>query len=667
MGKVTAPTGGQQAANPPRITTRMTAPRTDPHSPHKTDEAALRRLLKRHFGHEAFRPLQGKVIVDAIAGRDAFVIMPTGGGKSLCYQLPAVAEAASHGVTIVVSPLISLMQNQVALMEQSGIPATLLNSSVEAWEIAQREAAIVRGDYRLVYLAPERLMSPAGQRLLQRMPDGMIRRFAIDEAHCISEWGHDFRPEYRQLRTLREGFNGKYAAVPLMALTATATPRVAEDIVAQLHLRDPAIHRAGFERTNLFYEVRPKTKVLEQISAYLREHSGDEGIIYCSSRARTEKLADALRAKGVEAVTYHAGLDHETRRKNQDAFIFGDAQLCVATIAFGMGVDKPNVRFVMHADLPRHLEGYYQETGRAGRDGLPADCILFFSPGDYSTIKRFIDEKPSEQERELATAQLNQVMAFARTPGCRMVPLLAYFGEEHPGDCGHCDHCKNPPPIVDATQDAQKLLSAIARTNQRFGLHHVIDVLRGSQSQRITQLRHNELSVFGIGKDKSKTYWLALADHLVKDEQLGITTDGYRTTYLTAASRLVLKGESTIDLPMTEVAKSPDRATAARGLSGEDVALDPEAQALFDRLRTLRRELAREQAVPPYVVFGDAALRAMARNRPTTLTAFARIPGVGRTKLERYGKTFVQAICDHCGGGGAEAAGGRELRLETDE
>jgi ATP-dependent DNA helicase RecQ len=621
-------------------------PTPAPRHHHAVDDAALLKLLKRHFGHDAFRPLQGRVVAEALAGRDAFVVMPTGGGKSLCYQLPAVATG---GVTLVVSPLISLMSNQVSLMDHSGVPATLLNSSVEPAEISRREAAIVRGEFRLVYLAPERLMSPAGQRLLQRLPEGAVQRFAIDEAHCISEWGHDFRPEYRQMGALRQMLGGKFAHVPLMALTATATPRVADDIVAQLNLDDPAVFRAGFERTNLFYDVRPRRRPAEQVAALIEARPGDDGIVYCSSRARTESIADALRGRGIDAVPYHAGLDHATRHRHQEAFIKGDARVCVATIAFGMGVDKPDVRFVIHADLPRHLEGYYQETGRAGRDGLPADCILLFSSGDYANVKRFIDEKPSEHERELATAQLNQVMAFARTSGCRMIPLLAYFGEAHRGNCGHCDNCRNPPPITDASEDAQKLLSAVARTGQRFGVHHVIDVPRGSRSQRVTQYQHEQLSVYGIGQTRSKTYWLALADTLVEAGHLGVSGDGFRTTHLTPTSRSVLKGEARIDLAITEVTRDPDRDKPRQGERHRVAAdnLDADDAALFERLRALRRSLAQQQNVPPYVVFGDTSLRDMARRRPTDPDAFAGITGVGRTKLQRYGEAFITAIREH--------------------
>ena len=618
------------------MATRITpdTPQTRQHPP---DVPAL---LKRHFGHEDFRPLQRQIIDDALANRDVFVVMPTGGGKSLCYQFPAVAQG---GLTLVISPLIALMSNQVSLLHENGIAATLLNSTVDAQEVSRREQAIIRGEYQLLYMAPERLMSGAGRRLLERLPHGLVTRIAIDEAHCISEWGHDFRPEYRQLGTLRQSFGGRFADTPLMALTATATHRVADDIVSQLGLRDPATYRAGFERDNLFYEVRPKQKVTDEIIHYIREHPKDDGIIYCGSRAKTESLAETLRAGGIAAVAYHAGMEHADRARNQEAFINGDARVCCATIAFGMGVDKPDVRFVIHADLPRHLEGYYQETGRAGRDGLPARCILYFSPGDYARIMRFIDEKESEHERMLATRQLDDVMRFARTPGCRMVPLLAYFGEQHPGGCNHCDHCVNPPPIVDATQDARKLLSAVARTGQRFGIHHVIDVLRGSRSQRVRQYEHDQLSVHGIGRDQSKTYWLTLADHLLSQGWLAVTSDSFRTAHLTPDSKPLLKGSVVVEMALPSVSKRRDAVRTAADDTGD---YDTE---LFDKLRTLRRRLAQEQNVPPYIVFGDAALRDMARRQPTTLEAFAGVSGVGRAKLEHYGETFIDAIRQHTG------------------
>lgn len=594
--------------------------------------------LKRYFGHERLRPIQDGAIADVMAGRDVFVIMPTGGGKSLCYQLPAVLNG---GTTVVICPLIALMQNQVELLRANGIRATLLNSTLDPQEAANREQEAINGGYDLIYMAPERLMSPAGRRLLTKLD---VARFAVDEAHCISEWGHDFRPEYRQIGTLRAGYGGRFKDTPMIALTATATPRVADDIVRMLQLREPATHHGGFERTNLYYEVRPKQQSLKQIVDYLLTHPDDEGIIYCQSRARVDKMAQKLRDKGIAALPYHAGLDADERQRNQHGFIYGDTRVITATIAFGMGIDKPDVRFVIHADMPRHLEGYYQETGRAGRDGLEADCILFYSHADRAKIEYFIEQKPDERERDHAYEQLEKVTQFAHATGCRCVPLFGHFGEEHPGECGHCDNCRKPPVIIDATEDARKLLSAVARTEQRYGLGYVIDVLRGSKAQRVLDKGHDQLTVHGLGQTKPKPYWSQLADALIKHGHLALTTDEYRTAHLTADSMAVLKGEKPFEYAQSRAVADRKFRTASKSSTVEDIPLTDADHELFEDLRALRRQLATEQNVPPYVVFGDLALRAMARNRPTTDTAFLEIPGVGQTKLKRYGSVFMDVI-----------------------
>ena len=608
-------------------------------------DTSLNGPLKQYFGHDRLRPIQDKAIADVLAGRDVFVVMPTGGGKSLCYQLPATLE---EGTTVVICPLIALMQNQVELLRGYGVRATLLNSTLEPQEAARRERKALDGGYDLIYMAPERLMSAAGRRLLEKLN---VARFAIDEAHCISEWGHDFRPEYRQMGTLRSGYGGRFEDTPLIALTATATPRVANDIVKMLGLRNPATHHGGFERTNLYYEVRPKQRSYHQIAEYIQEHPNDEGIIYCQSRARVDRFAQKLREQGIAARPYHAGLDADVREENQHDFIYGDTRVIVATIAFGMGIDKPDVRFVFHADMPRHLEGYYQETGRAGRDGLPADCILFYSPADRAKIEFFIEQMTNEAEKQHAYDQLDKVAKFAHATGCRCVPLFGHFGEEHPGSCGHCDNCRNPPVNKDATEDAQKLLSTIARTGQRFGLGYVIDVLRGSKAQKVLDRGHDELSVHGIGHNQPKGYWSQLADTLIRNNQIALTTDEFRTAHLTEQSKPVLKGDAKVQFAQSRaVATSGSSRTGKSKASRsgvEDIPLTPVDQELFDELRTLRRELAGEQNVPPYVVFGDLALRAMARNRPTTDAKFLDIPGVGQTKLKRYGPAFMQVIQDH--------------------
>ncbi len=604
-----------------------------------TPSQTLLEPLKRYFGHDRLRPIQDRAIADVMAGQDVFIVMPTGGGKSLCYQLPAIL---TEGTTVVICPLIALMHNQVELLNANGVRATLLNSTLAPHEAALREQQVLAGGYDLVYMAPERVMSPAGQRLLTRLN---VARFAIDEAHCISEWGHDFRPEYRQLGSLRTGFGGRFKDTPLIALTATATPRVADDIIHQLQLRNPAVHHGGFERTNLYYEVRPKRRTLHQILDYLHAHPNHEGIIYCQSRARVERIAEQLRTHRIDALPYHAGLDHETREHNQHAFIYGQARVIVATIAFGMGIDKPDVRFVIHADMPRHLEGYYQETGRAGRDGLEADCILFYSPADRAKIEFFIEQKTDEVERQHAYEQLNKVAGFAHTTGCRCVPLLEHFGETHPGNCGHCDNCRKPPVLIDATEDARKLLSAVARTGQRYGLGYVIDVLRGSKAQRVIDNQHDQLSVHSLGKDKPKGYWNQLADTLIRQGQLALTADEFRTAHLTPDSLPVLRGEARVQVAHSRAASPPSRPRQRPGEQSPE--LSRTDAALFEALRDLRRRLASEQNVPPYVVFGDVALRAMAHQRPTSDSQFLAIPGVGQTKLKRYGKVFMDLIRTH--------------------
>ncbi len=590
-------------------------------------------LLKQHFGHDAFRPMQRQIVEDVVAGRDVFVLMPTGGGKSLCYQLPSLLV---DGVTIVVSPLIALMQDQVKALEACGIRATFLNSSVEPSENARRQQAAMRGEYDLIYMAPERLASGAGLAFIKRL---RVARLAIDEAHCISEWGHDFRPEYRQIGQLRQ----MLAGVPVIALTATATPRVQQDILNQLHLRDPAVYRGGFERRNLHYEVRPKSRTFEQILAYLRKRPHDEGIIYCQSRAGVDRLAARLVDAGIAALPYHAGLDNTVRSRNQHDFVYGQTRIMVATIAFGMGIDKPDVRFVIHADLPRNLEGYYQETGRAGRDGLDSDCILFYSPGDRVKVEYFIEQKTDDEERQRAYEQLDQVCAYATTTLCRCIPLLKHFGDDHPGNCGHCDNCREPAQLYDATQDARKLLSAVARTGQRFGLGYVIDVLRGSNAERIISNGHHELSVHGIGRDHNKTHWQHVAQKLLDNKQLLMTPDEYRVVQLTADSMPVLRGEVEIHIAAPpQPVRQRDRRDR---IAPSDGPYDP---MLFERLRKLRQEIARTEGVPPYVVFTDVTLRELSRKQPTTRDAFADISGVGSHKLDKYSEPFLEAITAYC-------------------
>ena len=609
----------------------------------------LRTALKQHFGFERFRPGQEAIVRDALAHRDLLAVMPTGGGKSLCFQLPALLMP---GVMIVVSPLIALMQDQVRLLADNGIAATFLNSSLKAGEGGERMAALLRGETKLLYLAPERLlMAEFLDGFLPRLAEAQgISAITIDEAHCVSEWGHDFRPEYRQLSRLRE----RLPQVPVYAFTATATPRVREDIVRQLALKNAAIHVASFDRANLFYAVKPKgSRTYAELLAQAR--NGGSGIVYCLSRKRVEELSDKLRADGVAALPYHAGLDAETRAGNQDRYIRDDVGVMVATVAFGMGINKPDVRWVTHYDLPKSLEGYYQEAGRAGRDGEPAHCTLYFGAGDIHTAEFLIAQKldpvtaePLVEEQRMARQQLRQVLDYAETSACRRRVQLAYFGEDFPGSCGACDNCTTPREIEDWTLPAQQLLSTVARLaklGQRFGAGHVIDILRGAKTEKLVRQNHEAISTYGLGKDRPVEDWRHLVRVLKHEGLIGESQDGYPVLTLTAGSWLVLKGERRVELaapPRAE--KAPRERRRGRGGATEATPLAGAEEQLFQQLRALRKQLADEQGVPPYVVFADAALRAMAQRQPATLTAFAEIPGVGEAKLKHYGEAFTALI-----------------------
>lgn len=587
-------------------------------------------LLRRYFGFDGFRPGQEGIIRDTLAGRDVFAVLPTGGGKSLCYQLPALARS---GLTVVVSPLIALMKDQVDALDAAGVPATFLNSSLAGGEARARLRGLHAGEFRLLYVAPERLMLEGFLDDLQRW--GVVR-FAIDEAHCISEWGHDFRPEYRQLSGLRDRFPG----VPFLALTATATPRVREDIIGQLHLREPAVYVASFNRPNLTYRVRAKRGAYEQVRAFVRGRPFDPGIIYVQSRNSADRLAARLCADGVSAAAYHAGLEAADRIRNQEAFLRDEIRVVCATIAFGMGINKPNVRFVIHYDLPRHMEGYYQETGRAGRDGLPGECLLLFSPGDVQKYARFIDEKPDPREQAMAREQLRRMVHYAESASCRRVELLAYFGETFPADgCGACDNCLSPRDTFDGTVEAQKFLSCVFRIRQRSGfatgLSHVIDVLRGANTDRIRRWGHQELSTFGIGRDLDKSAWGGMARELIRLGYLRQEAGRFGTVELTAEGLAILKSRQRVTLTRPMGAPAPAHAPAGE-IAGDE--------ALFQVLRELRRRIAQELDLPPYIVFGDVSLRQMARDYPVTEEAFRRITGVGERKLREFGPRFLEAI-----------------------
>ncbi|KAB0666851.1 DNA helicase RecQ [Oryzomonas japonica] len=589
---------------------------------------SLQETLKNIFGYTSFRPHQQEIISAIVAGEDAFVLMPTGGGKSLCYQVPALHRA---GVGIVVSPLISLMKDQVDALTANGVAAALYNSSLKEAEARQVLARLHGGQLDLLYVSPERLMSDG---FLDRLKDLDIALFAIDEAHCVSQWGHDFRPEYVQLGRLRDLFPG----IPLIALTATADPQTRTDIIGRLGLTEAVCHVAGFDRPNIRYTVLEKQKPFQQLSTFLKGRSDEAGIVYALSRKRVEELAGRLAEAGIKAAPYHAGLSDRERQQTQDAFQRDDLRVVVATVAFGMGIDKPNVRFVVHYDLPKNIESYYQETGRAGRDGLPAEALLLFGYGDIAISRALIENGGNPDQKRIELHKLNAMVGFAEALTCRRRVLLGYFGEHLEEDCGNCDVCQSPPERYDATEDAQKALSCVYRVGQRFGMGHVIEVLRGSRSQRIQSLGHDRLSTYGIGKELSQDAWGGLMRQLLHLGYLEQDVGNYSVLHLTARSKPVLRGEEQVVLARPRVRvvakKEPKR---GRG----ELEYDRE---LFERLRMLRKRLADEQQVPPFVVFGDATLVEMAAYRPVDDDGLARISGVGKHKLARYGAAFLREI-----------------------
>jgi ATP-dependent DNA helicase RecQ len=606
----------------------------------------LQPVLKQYFGFSSFRPLQEEIMRDALAGKDVFAVLPTGGGKSLCFQMPALVRP---GLTVVISPLIALMKDQVDSLQAAGVPATFLNSSLAAGESRPRLRGLHNREFRLLYVAPERLMLSG---FLDDLKQWNVNLFAIDEAHCISEWGHDFRPEYRQIASLREHFPG----VPLMALTATATERVRGDIVKQLKLHNPACYVASFNRPNLTYKVTAKSGAYEQILDFIRARKKESGIIYCQARKTAENLAGKLNADGVRAAAYHAGLEHDERTRSQEAFLRDEVRVVCATIAFGMGINKPNVRFVIHHDLPKNIEGYYQETGRAGRDGLPSECLLLFSPGDRIKYSRFIDEKPDPREREIARAQLEQIVHYAECATCRRAHLLNYFGEEYAPEadsetgasatnCAGCDNCLAPRETWDGTVAAQKFLSCVYRIREKsgfgVGIQHVVEVLSGAETEKIRKLGHNELSTYGIGSEHSRAEWGAIGRELVRLGLLRQNSDQFNVAELTNEGRAALRSRQKVVLTRPVTAPEP-----AKHRAGE-IACD---EALFDKLRQLRKQLADERGVPPYIVFSDVSLRQMARHYPRNEAEFSKISGVGEKKLQEFGAAFLGEIGEFLNG-----------------
>jgi ATP-dependent DNA helicase RecQ len=611
--------------------------------------AAMSETLEKVFGFKTFRPHQAEIVRSIFGGRDVFAVMPTGGGKSLCYQLPAKMMGQT---AVVISPLISLMKDQVDAANENGITAAFMNSSMSAGEIAGVYRALRQGAIRLLYIAPERFAMP---HFVETLKTFQVPFFAIDEAHCISEWGHDFRPDYLSLSLIPKVFPD--AAV--CAFTATATQKVQDDIIKKIGLRDPYIVRASFNRPNLFYEVRSKTKAERQILEFLTggaapgvaDHRGESGIVYRTTRDAVMETAAFLSSNGIKALPYHAGLSAEERRRNQEAFNRDETQVIVATIAFGLGIDKSNVRFVVHADLPKNIEGYYQETGRAGRDGEPARCLLLFGRGDIPKIRWFIMQLNDEEERAAAIKKLDQVVDYASRCACRRRRLLGFFGEDYPlENCAACDVCTGSVELTDITTDAQIIMSAISRTGQNFGMGHIVDIVRGADTERINRLGHNGIKTYGAGKHRDKKHWRFIIDELMSQDMLRHEGDPYPVLKLTASGSEVLYGRAEARAiksvqPTAQTAKT--RRTGGEYPGGAD--RDPERcdEALFERLRALRRRLADAQRVPPFVVFSDRTLHEMCRNFPSTPSAMRRITGVGETKLERYGDVFVREIIQY--------------------
>ncbi len=597
-------------------------------------------ILHEIFGYAAFRGAQQVIVEHVAAGGDALVLMPTGGGKSLCYQIPALLR---NGVGIVVSPLIALMQDQVEALKQLGVRAAFLNSSLDAETAREVTGQLLRGELDLLYVAPERLLMAGFLAMLEQVQEHVgLALFAIDEAHCVSQWGHDFRPEYRQLTVLHE----RFPAVPRIALTATADAPTRAEIVERLGLAEAQQFVSSFDRPNIRYRVTQKANARSQLEVFLEsEHSNDAGIVYCLSRRKVEETAEWLKARGWDALPYHAGLDAATRNANQTRFLREEGVIMVATVAFGMGIDKPNVRFVAHLDLPKSMEGYYQETGRAGRDGLPANAWMAYGLGDVVSMRQMLDSGDAPEERKRVERQkLDALLGFCESTACRHQTILRYFGEEHPGDCGQCDNCLEPVDTWDGTEAARMALSCVYRTGQRFGVAHLIDVLLGKKTDKIGQFRHDTLSTYGIGQGLSQPQWSSVFRQLVAAGLLEADMQAYGGLKLTEAARPVLRGEQEVWLRRDSEPARRKTSKAERGARAREAFAGAADDPLWQALKAKRLELAREQGVPPYVIFHDSTLLEILNHKPQTLDQLGRISGVGQAKLTRYGDAFLQVL-----------------------
>ncbi len=606
-------------------------------------------ILHRVFGYEAFRGPQEAIVEHVVGGGDALVLMPTGGGKSLCYQIPAIArQGAGHGTAIVVSPLIALMHDQVGALHEAGVEAAFLNSSLSGEEAAQVEKRLLRGELTLLYAAPERVTTPRFLAQLDALAErGQVALFAIDEAHCVSQWGHDFRPEYRALTVLHE----RYPGVPRIALTATADALTRADIVERLQLEEARQFVSSFDRPNIRYTIVEKKDALTQLLRFVeREHAGEAGIVYCQSRKRVEDVAQSLADAGIQALPYHAGLDQAVRQRNQDRFLREEGLVMVATIAFGMGIDKPDVRFVAHLDMPKNIEGYYQETGRAGRDGAPADAWMAYGLQDVVNQRRMIDESPAGEEfKQVMRGKLDALLALAEATDCRRVRLLGYFGEQST-PCGNCDNCLHPPAIQDGSELARKLLSCIYRVQQAsgisFGAGHTMDILRGKQTEKVAQYGHEQLSTFGIAREASESELRAVLRQLIAIGAVAVDGGMFNTLRLTDGSRAVLKGEVKVQLRESVASPAPKRSRRAGVLAPAAQELGVDDQVRFINLKAWRAEVAREHNLPAYVIFHDATLAEIARRRPHSLEDLQGISGIGAKKLEAYGADVLRVVAD---------------------